>query len=323
MVKPRVFVSSTYYDLKHIRNCLKSFIESFGYEAVLFEDGVIPYDHLLPLDQSCYLEITRCHMLVLIIGGRYGSSSSTTESIEDNESCNPHKSITVEEYQSARNTDIPIFIFIERNVYSEYRTYRANKGNPNVNYVHVNNIKVFEFIDQILSQKRNNQVCEFDKFEDISNWLRDQWAGLFAEYLRQQQDKKILSNISDKIDELSQVSGALRAYTESLMKQMKPEGYNDLIQTESKKIEDARYKRVFFGHWFYKMIKELANTHNLNIRDIDIYSTFNKTSNFDDFLFKLGFNNEDINDFTTDRFYKDGYMDLKDEFNELDLGLYA
>ncbi len=41
MVKPRVFVSSTYYDLKYIRNSLKSFIGSFGYEAVLFEDGDI------------------------------------------------------------------------------------------------------------------------------------------------------------------------------------------------------------------------------------------------------------------------------------------
>jgi len=98
MVKPRVFVSSTYYDLKHIRNSLKSFIESFGYEAVLFEDGNIPYDNLLPLDQSCYSEVTRCHMFVLIIGGRYGSPSSTGDnkgSENNNNSCN---SITLQEY---------------------------------------------------------------------------------------------------------------------------------------------------------------------------------------------------------------------------------
>ena len=29
MAKPRVFVSSTYYDLKHLRSALESFIESF------------------------------------------------------------------------------------------------------------------------------------------------------------------------------------------------------------------------------------------------------------------------------------------------------
>ena len=42
MAKPRVFVSSTYYDLKHIRDRPEAFIESFGYEPVLFESGDIP-----------------------------------------------------------------------------------------------------------------------------------------------------------------------------------------------------------------------------------------------------------------------------------------
>jgi hypothetical protein len=34
MAKPRVFVSSTYYDLKHIRASLELFIESLGFEAI-------------------------------------------------------------------------------------------------------------------------------------------------------------------------------------------------------------------------------------------------------------------------------------------------
>jgi hypothetical protein len=164
MVKPRVFVSSTYYDLKHIRNSLRSFIDSFGYDAVLFEDGDIPYDHQLPLDESCYSEVTRCHILVLIIGGRYGSPSSGNDS---DENCDIYTSVTVKEYQSARDNDIPVFIFIERNVYSEYRTYKVNTGNHDVKYAFVDNVKVFEFIDQIVSRKKNNQICEFDKFEDI------------------------------------------------------------------------------------------------------------------------------------------------------------
>ena len=35
MARPRVFVSSTYYDLKHIRASLENFIESLGFDAVL------------------------------------------------------------------------------------------------------------------------------------------------------------------------------------------------------------------------------------------------------------------------------------------------
>ncbi len=180
---------------------------------------------------------------MLIIGGRYGSLSS----LGDKEDYNPCKSITMKEHQSAREKDIPIFIFIERNVYSEYRTYKANAGNPGVNYVYVDNTKIFEFIDQILSQKRNNQVCEFDKFEDISNWLRDQWVGLFAEYLKQRQDQKVLLNISAKINELSQVSETLKTYTESLMKQFETPGYSDLIRAETKKIEEISKKNIFMN----------------------------------------------------------------------------
>lgn len=310
MVKPRVFVSSTYYDLKHIRNSLKSFIESFGYEAVLFEDGTIPYDHLLPLDLSCYSEVTRCHMLVLIIGGRYGSPSSTTESVEGNEDYDSYTSITVKEYKSARDAGIPIFVFIERNVYAEYQTFKINRYKPDFKYAHVDNKKVYEFIDQIYSQKIGSPVQGFDKFEDISNWLREQWAGLFAEYLRQRQDKKTLSNISDKIEELSQVSGALRAYTESLMNHIQPEDYDKIIHNESKKIEDAK-RRSFNKSGFSDMIIELASEYNVNLSDIDIYSEFTRSKDFDDFLSRLGFSDGDIELITMICYYGDQYIDLK------------
>jgi hypothetical protein len=49
MAKPRVFVSSTYYDLCHIRDRLELFVENFGYDAVLFESGDIPFRHDKPL----------------------------------------------------------------------------------------------------------------------------------------------------------------------------------------------------------------------------------------------------------------------------------
>jgi hypothetical protein len=35
MAKPRVFVSSTYYDLKHLRSAIEAFIDSLGYEPIL------------------------------------------------------------------------------------------------------------------------------------------------------------------------------------------------------------------------------------------------------------------------------------------------
>ena len=35
MSRPRVFISSSFYDLRHIRTSLESFVESLGYEAVV------------------------------------------------------------------------------------------------------------------------------------------------------------------------------------------------------------------------------------------------------------------------------------------------
>src|SRR5674476_683826 len=109
MVKPRVFVSSTFYDLKYIRNSLESFIESIGYEPVFFEDGDVPYDPQCPLDEPCYSEVEKCHIFVLIISGRYGSSSSREKSSEGDEKIDVCKSITAYEYRVARENDIPIY----------------------------------------------------------------------------------------------------------------------------------------------------------------------------------------------------------------------
>lgn len=42
MAKPRVFISSTFYDLKQIRADLDNFIQSLGYDVVRNEEGAIP-----------------------------------------------------------------------------------------------------------------------------------------------------------------------------------------------------------------------------------------------------------------------------------------
>jgi hypothetical protein len=79
MAKPRIFVSSTYYDLRHLRSSLENFIESFGFEAILSEKGDIAYLPDTPLDESCYREARSADTFVLIIGGRYGSEASYWE----------------------------------------------------------------------------------------------------------------------------------------------------------------------------------------------------------------------------------------------------
>ena len=63
MARPRIFVSSTYYDLKYIRSSLELFIESLGFEPVLSEKGDVPYTPYQALDESHYRESASADLL--------------------------------------------------------------------------------------------------------------------------------------------------------------------------------------------------------------------------------------------------------------------
>ena len=192
MPKPRVFISSTYYNLKHIRSSLESFVTQLGYEPILFENGDIPFHHDKPLDKSCYDAVDHVHIFVLIIGGSYGSSASgetakvgalKPDSPELERMYTFYNSVTVEEYKKARQNDIPIYIFVEKGVASEFQTYKGNRDNSTIKYAHVDNVGIFKLLDSIFAETTNNLVREFENFNEISTWLKDQWAGLFADFL--------------------------------------------------------------------------------------------------------------------------------------------
>ncbi|MAF85774.1 MAG: hypothetical protein CL875_04780 [Dehalococcoidales bacterium] len=60
MAIPRVFISSTCYDLKYIRENLKCFIRTLGYEPVLSEEGPIYFDPAMSTQDSCLREVSSC-----------------------------------------------------------------------------------------------------------------------------------------------------------------------------------------------------------------------------------------------------------------------
>jgi hypothetical protein len=183
MARPRVFVSSTYYDLKHLRASLEDFIDSFGYESVLSEKGNIAYIPEQPLDESCYREVGYTDIFVLIVGGRYGAEKSESRGETPKSFFERYDSITKSEYLSAVRRDIPIYIMIEKSVYADYETYLKNKDNSSIDYAHVDSVNIFHLIDEILARPRNNPIRQFDKYSDIEEWLKEQWAGLFREKL--------------------------------------------------------------------------------------------------------------------------------------------
>lgn len=307
MAKPRVFVSSTYYDLKHIRNSLEAFIESLGYEPILFESGDIPFRHDVPLDESCYSEIQNCHMLVLIVGGRYGSAASAEPSAPagdpEEKAYQFYNSITRREYEAARKRDIPIFIFVEKNVLAEFRTFKANRTNKTVKYVHVDSVNVFNLLDDILIQRRNNYLKEFEHFEDISIWLRDQWAGLFADQMARRGREVAIQDLADQVESLTQLSGVLKEYTESIMRKVEPEESKQIISTQKKFLRASKLKA------FEKedLVQFLMMIHE-GLTPSKLLSALGNSTSLEDFLSKAGFSNEEVTDFIA----KHGPMAMRD-----------
>ena len=238
MAKPRVFVSSTYYDLKHIRASLENFIESLGFEAVLFERGDIAFTPDAALDQSCYREVGTADIFVLVIGNRYGSAASSEEKKPERDFFEKYNSITKEEYAAAIARDIPVYILVEAAVHSEYQTYRRNRDKTDIAYAHVDSVNIFKLLDAIFAQQTNNPVHTFERFADIEGWLREQWAGRFREFLHQQSEQKQLSALSDQVAALKEANKTLAKYLEVIVTIVSPENATELIEDQQRRLAE-------------------------------------------------------------------------------------
>lgn len=239
MARPRVFVSSTYYDLKYTRASLETFIESLGFDAILSEKGHIAYDPDLPLDESCYREVGNADIFVLIIGGRYGTEASETRTDIPKGFFDRYDSITKKEYTNAVEKGIPVYILIERVVYSDYETYLLNKDSKNVNYAHVSSVNVFSLIESILNQRRNNPFQQFDRFADIQSWVREQWAGLFRELLNRKSSQQQIASLAAQVTVLTEVNQTLKTYLEQVVKKVSPDDATALIQAQDERLKET------------------------------------------------------------------------------------
>ena len=51
-----------------------------------------------------------------------------------------------------------VYIFIDKNVLSEYETYQLNKDKEDVKYKFVDNIKIYQFIEEVKNLNSNNNI---------------------------------------------------------------------------------------------------------------------------------------------------------------------
>lgn len=206
MAKPRIFISSTFYDLQQIRANIDQFIVDMGYESVRNEDGDIPYGNDERLEEYCYKEIRNVDILVNIIGGRYGSSSSKTD-----------YSITQQELRTALEENKQVYIFIQKDVFYEYRTYQLNKDIKDIKYKYASDVRIYKFIEEIYNLPVNNNIKEFETSSDITRYLKSQFAGLFQRFLEEQtkiKEASLIRNLQETAKNLDSLVNYLRTENE-------------------------------------------------------------------------------------------------------------
>ena len=240
MSKPRIFVSSTYYDLKYVRERIERFINTYCFEPILFENDGVYFNPNKSLDTSCYNEVSNCHMMILIVGGRYGSLASDDDKDQTKDDYEKqYVSITHKEYTTAISKGIPVMIFIEQNVYTEYKTYQTNKKllPKNFKFAYVDDVRVFHFI-ALLEQ---SAIKQFNKVEDIEHYFANQISGMLLSYLNQLQMEKTSLGIENAVEQLNrtneQIQNMVNSIAEKVLSKDKAK-YEDLLQQQNKSLID-------------------------------------------------------------------------------------
>lgn len=245
MSKPRVFISSTYYDLKQTREDIATFIDGLGYESVRNEEGNIPYGNQDSLASYCYKEIQNVDILISIIGGRFGSQAQDSQ-----------WSISNEELRAALKSGKQVYIFIEKNVDAEYGTYLENKDRE-INFHYVDNIKIYNFIEEIRGLSSNNNIKSFESSAEIQHYLKEQLSGLFQSFLASQSRvreynlaarlESTTKNLEKMVDSLTRITDGNQQGVHNFMRMAHP-----IVKRLSELLD------LHFGFWLDNL-EELKN----------------------------------------------------------------
>lgn len=272
MAAPKIFVSSTCYDLHEVRHNIHKFIKDFGYEPVMSEYGDIFYPPDEHVQDACVKAIDSCNMFVLIIGDKYGSIYHRDKREKENDFV--PNSVTLKEFHNALVLNIPKAIFINRFVYHDYKNYRRFLDTEYQRYFSSNLVDdaeqedkktklkydfdskymfpvdsyryVFFFLDQINELRLGNSYHEFENAEDIQRALKQQWAGYLEQSLKSFREKPVIKQDLERksFEKLEQVEKLITSLAETLKNQnenINKASLSDFVNlAEISKLEDVQ-----------------------------------------------------------------------------------
>lgn len=235
MAIPKVFVSSTCFDLKEERAQLERFIENYGFQPILSEYSGVYFDVDQHTHESCVNEVAHCDLFVLIISGRYGGKYKEGNG----------ESITQAEYNKARELGLPVFSFVKADVYDAQHIYKENiKANneefaKKIQYPAIDKQKdaagIFNFIESVHRASENNAVETYQSFTDIESHLKKQWAGMFHSFLQKRKEKDKVESMGTLLNNLMSSSNKLETLVESLhSKELGPEATKEIVDSQER-----------------------------------------------------------------------------------------
>ena len=224
MPSPKIFLSSTCYDLGMVREQLRSFFIRLGYDPILSEYSDVLYDPRAHTHTSCIQEVPNADMVVVLIGSRFGGRAVpealdivdmerlVESSFDVTALSEPEKlSITQLEVLKAIDASVPVFAFVDEKVMHDHLVYQKNKDLvEKIKFPSIDKPEtakyIFEFINFLHHRNKGNSVIPFGRIEDIENHLLKQWGALFQKLLREQRDNshetRRMFTISEQIEDI-------------------------------------------------------------------------------------------------------------------------
>ena len=174
-----IFVSSTCYDLRALREHLRAEIITWGHDPVLSDYPSFPVSPDLTTVENCKKVVReRADVFVLIVGGKRGSLDPST-----------NRSVVNAEYREAHFAGVDCIVFVERQVWDLLPHF---KRNPEADFsTTVDYPDVFRFIDEIAASTK--WIFPFSRTDEILETLRTQLSIRFRDLLMRVRSNRLMT----------------------------------------------------------------------------------------------------------------------------------
>ncbi|HAW50120.1 TPA: hypothetical protein DCX16_04135 [bacterium] len=163
----KVFISSTCFDLKDLRAELAVVLEEWGYTPLWSESPNFPKESGLHAHDICLEVVKECDIYLLIIDKKYGSIYAGNKY--------PRKGINITQYEAeiAFEKNTKVCTFVRDEVWNERLTYKENlSAGTKIRLHHADDPKIFDFIDFIAQQPKDNWIETFRDSVELKEKLK-------------------------------------------------------------------------------------------------------------------------------------------------------